>query len=170
VKRNPEVDEHIERLVKPAVSDVNAYVTGLFKKLSAKTGTSKERAAFWKFARFVRGKSMKNLQLDVEALPFAEASDLTRSFRQLNKDVTAVCDRLDAEAKARFAKETRESIPDFGQDNKAPANDAGPAQSPAQPQAQPLPRRRRDARPRRPDQGRDKKTFGRPGHFKRQGE
>ncbi len=164
VKRNPEVEDHVENLVKPAVKEVNAYVTGLFTKLSAKTGTPKERAAFWKFARFVRGKNMKNLQLDVEALPFAEASDLTRSFRQLGKDVTAVCDRLDAEAKARFAKETRESIPDFKQDGNRPANDTAPAQ------AQPLPRRTRGSRPRRPEQGRDKKTFGRPGHFKRQGE
>jgi hypothetical protein len=160
VKKDPALEDHVEHFVKPAVRDVNAYVNKLFTDLSARVDTPKQRAAFWKFARFFRGQNVKNLQLDVEALPFEEASDLTRSFRQLAKDVTKVCDKLDAEAKARYAKETRESIPDFKQDNNPPPN--------TRPQGQPLPRRQRqDKTQPRPEEGREKRTFGRPGHFKR---
>ena len=174
VAKEPEAQAQLDNLVKPAIRDVTSYVRAAFDDLSKKTKTSKERAAFWAFARFFRSQPMRDLRQDIEALPFAEASEMHRGFNALGRDVTKVCDRLDAESKAKYAKETRESIPDFRRDVKQDNNPPGtkPAQpaKPPVPQGQPLPRRKpgTSARPRKPEEGREKRTFGRPGHFKNQ--
>lgn len=165
VAKEPATKAHLDSLVKPALSDVTHYVKKTFDELSAKTNTSKERAAFWKFARFFRSQPVRDLQMDVEALPFEEASELHRSFLQLKKDVTKVCDRLDAENKARYQKQENESVPDFRQDNNPPARNTPP-------QGQPVPGRKpRRGPPQKssPEEGREKRTFGRPGHFKGRG-
>ncbi|MEZ0223925.1 MAG: hypothetical protein ACAH83_05180 [Alphaproteobacteria bacterium] len=166
VAKEPATQAHLDNLVKPALRDVTNYVKNTFAELSAKTGTSKERAAFWKFARFFRSQPVRDLQTDIEALPFEEASEMHRSFLKLKTEVTKVCDRLDAENKARYQKQDNESVPDFRQDNNPPARTQ-------QPQGEPIsgrkPRRGPPQTPRHEEEGREKRTFGRPGHFKRRG-
>jgi hypothetical protein len=163
VAKEPATKTHLDNLVRPALRDVTSYVKKTFDELSAKTSTSKERAAFWKFARFFRSQPVRDLQMDVEALPFEEASDLHRSFLQLKKDVTKVCDRLDAENKARYQKQENESIPDFRQDNQPPATPLENQHIQGR-----KPRRGPPSKPRSGD-AREKRTFGRPGHFKGRG-
>lgn len=160
VAKQPDVQAHLDNFVKPGLREVTGYVSGLYNQLSAKLSTRKERAAFWSFARFFRSQPVKDLQMDIEALPIEEASDMQRTFRQLAGNVTRVCDKLDADAKARRATEQRESIPDFHGDNQ-PRKAA---------EGQFLPRRKRAAKKgsndNKADGSREKKTFGRPGHFK----
>lgn len=156
---DPQARTHVDNLVRPALKEITGYVGALFNQLSAKTETPKERAAFWKFARFFRSQNMRDLQSDVEALPLPEAHELSRSFRRLSREITQVCDRLDAEAKAAKAAKPPEpeASPDSAPDFRPEANDNKPGMVP-------LPPRKPSAKP-LPPEGRPKRTFGRPGHF-----
>jgi hypothetical protein len=174
IKATPEVEAHVENFVKPGLVEAHNYMRKLFTDLSAKTETRKQRAAFWSFARFFRSQPVRDMQMDAEALPFAEAADIKNNFRQLARDVTTVCDRLDAESKAQYQKQQNEGMPDFRDAHRTdrkppvvPAPDRDQNNTPPV-QGTPLPRRPRKGPPQNPrhEEGRTKRTFGRPGHFK----
>jgi len=109
VHKNAKTEDYVDNMVRPALKDVTDYVTNLYDRLAAKLDEPKERAAFWEFAHFFRSPKMRDLRMDIEALPFEEASEMHEKFNVLNLKINSVCDRLDAEGKA--ARAERESRP-----------------------------------------------------------
>jgi len=102
----------VNGLVRPAIKDVTDTLTKLFRHVSYDTKGRREQD-FWEFARLFRSAQVKNLRVDIEALPVPEAAEMHRAFNLLEKDINKLADKLDAEGKARRAA------------NPKPVNDNG---------------------------------------------
>lgn len=92
----------VNGLVRPAIKDVTDTLTKLFRHVSYDTAGRREQD-FWDFARLFRSQQVKDLRVDIEALPVPEAAEMHRAFNLLEKDVNALADKLDAAGKARRA-------------------------------------------------------------------
>lgn len=99
VAKDPEAAAIIG-MVRPALDDVTQNVSSLFRRVSRSTSSRNEKDAFWEFVRFFRSPEVKNLKLDAEALPLPESAEMLRTFRQIEQDMKAKADQLDAEGKA----------------------------------------------------------------------
>lgn len=107
----------VNGLVRPAIADVTYTVSHLFRRVSRDMSDKRKEDAFHEFTRFFRSQQMKDLRMDVEALPVPEAAEMGRVFQQMEQDIKRIADRLDAAAKLRNA-----ANPNFkpGNDNAAP--------------------------------------------------
>ena len=100
VRKDAGTADHLDKLVRPALVDVSEQVNSLYTRLTQNLATPKDRAAFWEFAHFMRSPKMQDLRFDVEALPFEEASQLSKTLEKMVPEVQKTCDRLDAELDA----------------------------------------------------------------------
>ena len=120
VAKEPKAAELVDGLLRPGLRDFTQGMAEHFKRISQKTETYNQKQAVWEFARFLRSQMVKDLRADAEALPVPESAEMSRVFNQLTRDVNAICDRLDAEGKARRATASNDNTGDQKPPSKKP--------------------------------------------------